>query len=204
MKEIHTGSILMPFKLYKSFDSGGRIEIIDGYAPKSDHNDLVSIARNFAISGKVVQIPTPIHHRDAAYKQVFGTLIGTRYERKCPDLIIDGKFYEYESFSPPFKKRKVSNMISHGAEQAERIIINNNKGCCDRYIMANIHNRLKNKKFTHNIDEVWTYEKGKLRLLFKKMRGCKPLVFSQAVWINPPAGARAVAQLNIFRYLEQR
>jgi hypothetical protein len=165
MKEIHTGSILMPFKLYKSFDGGGRVEIIEGYEPKSDHNDLISIARNFAISGKVVQIPTPIHHRDAAYKQVFGTLIGTRYERKCPDLIIDGKFYEYESFSPPFKKRKVSNMISHGTEQSARIILNNNKGCSDRFIRQNILQRIRNKKFNLPIEEVWLYEKGCLRRL---------------------------------------
>jgi hypothetical protein len=28
------------------------------------------------------------------------------YERKCPDLIINGQYYEYENYRPPFKKEK--------------------------------------------------------------------------------------------------
>jgi hypothetical protein len=126
----------------------------------------LSISRNFARKGKKVQLTTDFHHKDERYKQVFGKLKSTIYERKCPDLIIDGKFYEYESFIPPFSKRKIANMISHGTKQSSRIIINNNRGCSDRYIIANILNRLKNKMFKNNIDEVWLYEKGKVRRIF--------------------------------------
>jgi hypothetical protein len=158
------------FALYKRFKNGGKIEVMEGYGEnkKPDHKDLFSIARYFAGKGGKVRITTKAHFKDEKYKKVFGKLDGTPYERKCPDLIINGKFYEYESFSPPFKKRKIANMISHGTEQSSRIIINNNKGCSDRYILKNIHNRLKDKNFRNNIDEVWLYEKGKVRLFYEK------------------------------------
>ncbi|MDR0559496.1 MAG: hypothetical protein LBG92_04960, partial [Prevotellaceae bacterium] len=156
------------FHTYKEFGNGGRIEVMDGYDRKSDYGDLISIAREFAVEGKTVLMPNPVHFKDEKYKQIYGKLIGTPYERKCPDLIIDGNFYEYESYLPPFKKQKISNMIGHGSHQSSRIIIDNNKGANDQFILRNIHNRLKNKTFKYNIDEVWLYEKGKIRLLYKK------------------------------------
>ena len=154
------------FKMYKKYDNNGRIEIIDGYKRKTDHKDLVSIARFFAINGDSVKITTAIHYKDEKYKEVFGSLIGTKYERKCPDLIINGKFYEYENYKRPFKSEKISNMISNGIKQSSRIIINNNKGSIHRSIKKNIHNRVVNEK--QHIDEVWVYEKGCVTLLYKK------------------------------------
>ena len=58
-------------------------------------------------------------------------------------------------------------MISHGTKQASRIIINNTKGASDRFIRDNIYKRIKDKAFNREIDEVWLYEKGKLRLFYK-------------------------------------
>lgn len=156
------------FSLHKEFSNGGRVEIMDNYVKKSDHKDLITIARDLAEQGKVVQITTNPHFKSNEYKQVFGALMGTTYERKCPDLIIDGIFYEYEGYQPPFRKQKISHMISRGALQSSRIIIDNNKGATDYYILANIHNKFRNKTFKNNIDEVWVYEKGKVRLLYKK------------------------------------
>jgi hypothetical protein len=105
----------------------------------------------------------------------------------------------------PFKKRKMANMISHGAKQSSRIIINNNKGCSSRYILENIHNRIKDKNFKNNIDEVWLYEKGKVRLIYKKKKEIgvyTPISYlTSSNGKNHPAGARTVIQLNIFRYL---
>jgi hypothetical protein len=155
------------FTTYKDFgNSGGQIKIMEGYTKKYDHKDLFAIARIFAEKGDKVQITTDIHFKDKKYKEVFGGLNGTPYERKCPDLIINGKFYEYESYEPPFGKNKISNMISKGLKQSSRIIINNNKGGKDMYIGRNIHNRVINEK--QHIDEVWLYEKGKVRLIYKK------------------------------------
>ena len=152
--------------MYKKFKNSGKIEIINGYKRKPDHKDLVSIARFFASKGDNVKITTNIHFKDEKYKEVFGSLIGTKFERKCPDLIINGKHYEYETYVPPFKKEKISNMLSKGLKQSSRLIINNNKGAGDMYIGKNIHNRIANEK--QNIDEVWLYEKGKVRLFYKK------------------------------------
>jgi hypothetical protein len=156
------------FSLYKEYSNGGRIEVMDGYIGKSDHNHLRTIARQWAMEGKVVQITTDIHFKDSVYQQVFGELKGTKYERKCPDLIVDGEFYEFESYNPPFNGNKISRMLSKGLKQSSRIIINNSKGTSDKHIIASIHNRIRDKKFKHNIDEVWAYEKGRVRLLFKK------------------------------------
>jgi len=154
--------------MYKKFRNSGEIEIIEGYKKKPDHKDLISISREFAKNGDNVKITTDIHFKDEKYKEVFGALIGTKYERKCPDLIINGKFYEYESYIKPFKKEKISHMIKKGSEQSSRIIINNNKGASDRYIRRNVFERLNDKNFKWDIDELWLYEKGSLRMLYKK------------------------------------
>ncbi|MDR1416912.1 MAG: hypothetical protein LBJ57_05790, partial [Prevotellaceae bacterium] len=69
------------FLLYKAFGSDGRVELMNGYAKKSDHKDLITIARYWAEQGKVVQVTTNPHFKSAAYKQVFGALNGTIYER---------------------------------------------------------------------------------------------------------------------------
>jgi hypothetical protein len=57
-------------------------------------------------------------------------------------------------------------MLSKGVKQASRIIVDNNKGAADRYIRRNILERFKDKNFKYNIDEVWLYEKGKVRRIF--------------------------------------
>ena len=61
-------------------------------------------------------------------------------------------------------------MLKRGAEQADRIIIDNNKGASDRFINNMIQARLKDKNFRGAIEEVFVYEKGRVRLLFKKKR----------------------------------
>jgi hypothetical protein len=61
-------------------------------------------------------------------------------------------------------------MLKDGTKQSSRIIINNTKGAADRYIKRLIYNRVTDKKINADIDEVWLYEKGKLRLLFKNSR----------------------------------
>lgn len=91
-------------------------------------------------------------------------LKGTAYERKCPDLIINGIPYEYEGYSGAWTKRKVSNMLSHGLKQSDRVIIDNNKGCSDRYIRKAIMARLN---INTPISEIWLYEKGNTILFFK-------------------------------------
>jgi len=56
-------------------------------------------------------------------------------------------------------------MLSNGLKQSSYIIINNSKGASDRYVKRLIYERINNNI---HVDEVWLYEKGKLRILLKK------------------------------------
>jgi len=132
---------------------------------KTDYKDILTIARHFAEQGEKAVILAKVHAKSRVYDEVYGMLRGTKFERKCPDIRIGGKFYEYESFKRPWNKRKVSNMLSHGFMQSDRIIIDNGGGASDRFIKRAINDRrnLPNAQ----IKEVWLYEKGKVRLFFK-------------------------------------
>lgn len=153
------------FTVLKEFANGGQIKVhTEVDKRKSDYQELLSISREFAQMGKVVLILPRLHYKDKRYPIILDKLIGTKYERKCPDLNIEGHFYEYESYTSPFKKDKIGRMLSQGIKQSSRIIINNNKGCSDRFIKRNIFDRLNIGQL---IDEVWLYERGRVRLLTK-------------------------------------
>ena len=157
------------FILYKTFPSGGTVSVMTGLdKTSSDYNDLLSIACCFAREGKDVKILASVHYRDPMYSRIFGSLIGSRYERKCPDLLVDGLFFEYESYNRPFRSKKISHMIRRGYTQASRIIIDNNKGASDRFIINGVLNRLNDKSFKYEIIELLVYEKGNVRSLYKK------------------------------------
>ena len=154
------------FKIYKQYENGGKVlipKIIDKKA--SDYKPLISIANFFAKEGKTVRLNLVVHFKSDEYKEIYKSLIGTIYERKCPDLLIDGVFYEFENFTPSFRTRKLSRMLSHGGKQSSRIIINNNKGASDSYLRRYIHSYIRQGAV---LDEVHIYEKGKVRLLFKR------------------------------------
>ena len=82
--------------------------------------------------------------------------------------MIDGEFYEYESYERPFKAKKISHMIKRGADQSDRIIIDNNKGATDRYIINMVMMRKSDKFFQKEIRELYVYEKGSVRRLYYK------------------------------------
>lgn len=52
-------------------------------------------------------------------------------------------------------------MLSHGMAQSDYVVINNTKGCSDRFIRKQIvtRQRLNPSAFK----EVWVYEKGEIR-----------------------------------------
>ena len=154
------------FSIVKAFKGGGRVLVMRGVdKEKPDYKAILTIAILFAKEGHQVKILTSCHYKSEEYRFVYGRLIGTKYERKCPDLLVDDVFYEYEGFIKPWNKRKISNMLSHGLEQADRVIIDNNKGASDRFIRRAIMARLQLKNMC--IREVWLYEKGKKRLFYE-------------------------------------
>ena len=154
------------FKIYKKYKNEGEVLIHpEVNRNQTDYKDLLTIANEFAKEGKTARLTPVLHHKSEAYKEIYGALSGTKYDWKCPDLKIDNLFYEYESFTPPFRLRKLFRMLSHGGKQSSRIIINNNKGASDPYLRRYIHSQIRQGA---DFDEVWAYEKGKVRLLFKR------------------------------------
>lgn len=149
------------------YPNGGKLLIHPGVdKDKDDYHPIVNIGQYFAKQGCLVKIPPRVHIKSSEYQSIYGSLVGTKYEGKCPDLQIDGNFYEFEGFVKPWKKRKVKNMLSHGLQQSPYLIIDNTKGCSDRFIRKQIINKAANG----TIQEVWLYEKGKIRLLYKQGR----------------------------------
>lgn len=124
----------------------------------SDYNDLISIACCFARIGKEVKVLAPVHYKDPAYSRVFGALIGTRYERKCPDLLIDGVFFEYESYSRSFTPGKLSDMLTRGSLQSDSIIIDmRDTSIQHHHIKRQIINKLRDPSFKRSITRVWSF-----------------------------------------------
>lgn len=154
------------FKLETKFKNGGKLYIHpDADKNKSDYKAIKRMALQFARKGHEVKITPRAHFKSEEYREIYGNLIGTRYERKCPDFEVNGKFYEYESYVRPWTKKKVGRMLSHGLEQSPYIVIDNNSGCSDRYLRKVIFDRVRQNA---NIQEVWVYEKGTIRLLYKR------------------------------------
>jgi hypothetical protein len=170
--KVSTNTDTLQYKTLKSFKNGGNYAEYNSLdRSKSDYNMVKSIGIEFARIGKQATATPIVHFKSPEYGKIYGALKDTKYWRKCPDLLIDGQFYEVESFIPPFKKRKMSDMIKNGTKQSSRIIINNTKGCSDRFILDSINRRLHDKNFMREIKDVWVYEKGKIRQLYPKKKG---------------------------------
>ena len=160
------GNVQTQFTIVKNFPNGGVYsEHLRIDKNKSDYKLVKNVGIEFARMGKIVKANAEIKFDTEEYKKVFGALVGTKYERKCPDLLVDNKFYEVKSYEPPFKSKKIKKMLRFGLYQSNNLILNNNKGASDRYIKKLIYDRIRLKQA---VNEVWLYEKGKIRLLYKK------------------------------------
>ena len=152
--------------IVKEFPNGGSYsEHIIINKSKSDYKLVKSIGIEFARMGENVKANPDLHVKSKEYDMVYGKLKGTKYYGKNPDLLVGNKYYEVESYTRPFKKGKIRKMLNHGLVQSNNIIIDNTKGSSERYIKKLIYNRIK---LNQNVNEVWLYEKGKIRLLYKK------------------------------------
>ncbi len=131
----------------------------------SDFERLLSVARHFAAGGaRVVLTPKMTRPATFEYDCIYGSLRGTRYDGKCPDLKIDNYWYEHEGFSSNNPKNAFRNMLNHGLKQSNRIIIDR-PNLTDAYMKHVINQRIKDGQ---HIAELWLHENGQLRLLYKK------------------------------------
>ena len=153
----------------KRYKNGGTIEIYADLEHRgSDHKRVYACCRHFARRGKQTIIMPNIHYKDPLYKIIFKTLIGTRYERKCPDFSVNGVFYEHESFTSLNGKRTFKNMLKRGTRQSERIIIED-CGITDRFAERWCREAIKRGDC---IDELFVIDKkGNIRKVFNVTEG---------------------------------
>lgn len=135
----------------------------------SDFEKLKQVAEFFAKDG-AESVLTPKMSRPSKFKYecVYASLIGTKYEGKCPDLCIDGIWYEHEGFTSNNPKNAFRNMMRDGLLQSDRIIIDR-PDLTERYMRRSIIGRVERGE---DIQEVWLRESdGSLTLLYKKTDG---------------------------------
>ena len=151
------------FVLYKQHPSGGKIWLMLSLESSSpDYDDILAIANCLADNGHEVKVLHAVHYKDPIYREVFGELIGTKYYRKCPDLLVDGEFVEYESYKTPQPKKAFRNMLHKGLEQSDNVILRH-CNLTDGYMLQQVRGRLKNGI---TISNVWIYDELRVRLLY--------------------------------------
>lgn len=154
------------FDVVKQFDNGGSIAVHQLVNPEdSDYNKLMDIATFFAEQGKEVRLtPKMTRSPQFMYRNIYESLMGTPYEGKCPDLWVDGVWYEHEGFVTNNAKRAFRNMMNDGLRQSDRLIIDKPE-LKDAYMKRVIHQRVKDGQV---ISEVWLKEGKNIRILYKK------------------------------------
>ena len=132
----------------------------------SDFNKLNDIATFFAREQGADVILTPKMSRPPKfqYECVYGSLVGTKYEGKCPDLCINGVWYEHEGFTSTNPKNAFRNMLNDGLKQSNRLIIDKTN-LTDAYMKRVIRQRIKDGQA---IEEIWIKEDSEIRILYKK------------------------------------
>ena len=132
----------------------------------SDFQKLNEIATFFAREQGAEVILTPKMSRPPKfqYECVYSSLIGTKYEGKCPDLCINGIWYEHEGFTSSNPKNAFRNMLNDGLKQSNRLIIDK-PNLTDAYMKRVIRQRIKDGQA---IEEIWIKEDSEIRILYKK------------------------------------
>ncbi|WP_315547237.1 phage minor head protein [Prevotella koreensis] len=156
------------FNTTKEYPGGGKVQVHKLVNTEdSDFQKLMNVADFFARQGMNVKL-TPKMSRQPkfVYQNIYHSLIGTKFEGKCPDMLIDGKWYEHEGFISENPKRAFRNMLTHGLKQSNRIIIDRPE-LTDGYMIRSIYGHIKQGK---DIEEVWLIEGKKLRIIYKKDR----------------------------------
>ena len=155
------------FDVVKRFENGGSIAVHQLVSSDDhDYNKPIEIATFFAESGHEVRLtPKMTRPPKFMYRNIYESLMGTAYEGKCPDLWVDGKWYEHEGFISSKPKNAFRNMMNDGLKQSDRLIIDKPE-LTDAYMKRVIYQRVKDGQM---ISEVWLKEGENIRILYKKV-----------------------------------
>ena len=149
-----------------NFPNGGKVVVYNAIdRTTEDFRRIMSCANKFAQQGKTVMMTPKLNvpYKNPAYDMIYGTLKGTPYYGKCPDLLINGVWYEHEGFSGEKPQRSFRNMCYHGLKQCDRLVLED-CGLTFGYMYRSLLGRLdRNEK----IKEVWIHSEQEMRLLYK-------------------------------------
>lgn len=148
------------------FPNGGKVVVYNSIdRTANDFQRIVTCAVFFAKQGKQVALTPKFNSplKSEQYREIYHSLAGTKYYGKCPDLYVDGVFYEHEGYAGCNPKRSFRNMCYHGLKQSNRIIIDD-CGLTYGYMYRSILGRIERKE---NIAEVWVHSPSGLFMLFK-------------------------------------
>ena len=148
----------------EKFDNGGILQKYSGWDSNEGSADRVLLlGRWFAKNGHIVTLTPKFPTSDCdAYRKIYDDLKGTDRWGKCPDLTIDGVFFEHEGHRKDSNpKRWLNRMLHHGLEQSDHLIIEKTNDS-----LHNITWRVK-KNFP-DIKELWVMDGDEPKLLFRK------------------------------------
>lgn len=147
-----------------------KVKILPGVDKKSsDYNTVNESARYFSKMGRKAEILPRFNggSKTKQYQSVFSDLTGTEYEGKCPDLRIDGIYYEHEGFNTKNPKKAFKNMLNGGQKQASHLVIED-CGLDESYMVRNIKTRVFVEQ--QKIEEVWLKTGKNLKLIYKNAK----------------------------------
>jgi hypothetical protein len=148
------------------YDNGGSLTVYNSIdRTTGDFHRILLCAEFFARQGKAVVMPPKLDvpYKNPAYDLIYGSLRGTPYYGKCPDLQVDGVWYEHEGYVHLNPKTNFANMCRRGFRQSDKIIIEN----CELsigYMLRSIEGQIKSGT---NISEVWVHSKEDVYLIYK-------------------------------------
>ncbi len=153
--------------ILKQYENGGSIKSYPIIKTNSeDYRRILAVAEHFASQGSSVSI-TPKFDSPKncpAYEKIYGTLKGTKYYGKCPDLFIDGKWFEHEGFVSSNPKRAWNNMLKHGVLQSNYLIFEK-PDLNGTWLQRSLFNHIANGS---DIEELWIKDGDILTLFYKK------------------------------------
>lgn len=157
-------------EVVKTFKNGGSVEAYANIDKTTDdYKRIEKAAMEFARKGDIVVITpkfdSPQNCPD--YDAIYGSLKGTNYYGKCPDLKIGEVWYEHEGFTGNKPKNSFRNMCNHGFKQSDKIVIED-CGLTDGYMLRSIAGQIKSGTI---ISEVIIHSKNGNRVLYKKTEG---------------------------------
>ena len=156
------------FQNLGKFKDGAQVSVSSAVTDREseDYKRILSVATAFAKQGRNADIlPRFDSPKNCdSYEQLYKGIMSDYYG-KCPDLVIDGIYYEHEGYTTHDHKKALKNMLKHGLVQSDRIIIEK-CNLSDKYIIERIKGKINEGC---KVTEVWEHSNGTLRLIYNNI-----------------------------------